>query len=165
AEIAVAEREVVRTGRHRRLGLGPGDSRDGDRMELVVVGEEGEHGVGVHDLGPEHGAVPAHQLLEARGATHDVRELPRLRHATIRGEPTLPIVCSAHDFSFVLRKTPRSSRARMSTMKSSRVRAAVASIPRLSFASAVTSNRWLPAPRMRKSNRSGRTSDAMNPPR
>ena len=76
---------------------------------LLVVGEEGEHPVGVHNLGAEHGAVPAHELLEARRATHDVRELTRLHHAAIPGEPALPVLSIAHVFSFVCVKTPRSS--------------------------------------------------------
>src|SRR5262249_58154164 len=69
---------------------------DGHAMVLVVVGEEGERAVRVHDLGAEQRAVPVHQLLEAGRAAHDVCQLARRHAPAIRAEIPPAIVLVAH---------------------------------------------------------------------
>src|SRR5262249_3770754 len=95
-EVRVRERDVIGPRGHGGLLVEPRDADDGQTMVLVVVGEKGEHAVRMDDLGAEHRAVPAHQLLEAGRAAHDVGELARRYATAVLGQIPLAILLDAH---------------------------------------------------------------------
>jgi hypothetical protein len=64
-----------------------------DPKELIARYEAGEP---MNNLGAEYGAVPAHQLFEASGATYDVGELARRHPTAILGESALAVLLNAH---------------------------------------------------------------------
>src|SRR5262245_46233586 len=153
--VVETDREEFRRARHRRREpyLGEGEARrpaDGGlarrRHRVGAAGEQRDH------------------VARQPGARGQIHDLVALDHA----DPSGSAMSEGHELhvvSRVLWKRPRRNSSRTRTTKSSRVRALVASMPMLSWARAVTSKRWLPAPRKKKRRRSPRIAGSMRPAR
>ena len=68
------ECDVLETGGVAHFGREVGDVDEGDTVVLVVVGDEGDGRVAVHDAAAEEDGVEGDHGIELGGAEDDVRE-------------------------------------------------------------------------------------------